>query len=799
VSSLPQSLRRIRDGNSGLVVGKFYTPDELKTNGFQLKELVLDGIVEPESIPKDETFLVYEIKKNGQVVGWLWKEVFLDREKLQRRYELFVEAHARMDNILEENKLDDDILKKVEEVRHKMHLWAILLKRTQWKENLYSYDASELKAKVEIDILNKNMQLNKAANFIADNKDFGWAAIKDKMVELSYGLGHLRDYPYGTGDGDDSYADIGILYIYKAINEYWKNEGYNIVLFTAPEKLIERHFHVDSRGIYEYFIQIPTLRFNAELMNLIMHQVSHLSKYLDKITLDEAWNQDIFHNLIGLLKEVDWSKYIKEGRTLQLYSEMNSWGAKGYYQTELKNMGIPVPDFRIMKWDEKLSPQGLFPQNTAVYSVRSSPPFPMPGLVDTVLNVGMTEEKVELLARKYGERFVYETYARFLRSFGMSVFRIEKELFGDIPSSLNSQTAQELAQKYKKIIEGKGFKIPQDQLQQLEMAMKAVKDSWNSEAAKKYRLDNGIPDALGTAVMIQDMKFGNLNEKSGSFVLISRDDISGEKRILIEYVPQRQGDDLMTGAINPIPIEQSSLAPQIINEIKSYAEGIEREFKDMQVIEGVIEDGKVWILQRGDFKRSPEATVKIAVEMVNAALLTKEELFMKINLKQLKEDLTHVQIDPKIKTTPIGRGEGVYTGASSGAIALSLDKLKELEDKGIPAIWIKEEAYPDDYNGMVLAEGLVVRLGGRLKHAAILGRTLKKPTIVGATSLKIDRQNKTVTIGGKTYKEGDFITIDGTSGDIYDGMLNLIKINPQDNSYFITLAQWYKEIYGRDI
>lgn len=272
--------------------------------------------------------------------------------------------------------------------------------------------------------------------------------------------------------------------------------------------------------------------------------------------------------------------------------------------------------------------------------------------------MSITKDNLIKLVNKYGKRFAYETYARFLHSFGTGVFRVDKEEFGNIPDNLNDQTAKELAERYEEIIRKHGYEVPQDPYKQLKMAIKVVEDSWNSEEAKKYREENGIPDDLGTGVIIQEMKFGNLDENSGSFVLFTRDPITGEKGLFIEYAPQRQGEDLVSGSINPVPIEESGLSQKIIDDIKEYAEEIEKGFKYPQDIEGVIEDGKVWILQTRDAKLDPEAEIKAVIDMVEEGIITKERALMRINLEELEDRLSHMQITPGIDVNPLAEGLG---------------------------------------------------------------------------------------------------------------------------------------------
>jgi phosphohistidine swiveling domain-containing protein len=803
------SFRRIRNASPELVVGKFYKPEELKARGFQLAEITLlnlEQIFGP--LPSNENFLIYEIIKEGKVVGWLWREIFLDRRALENRFRLFIDAHARMDEILNTGNLVGDALLKLMDVRKRIFLWAALFKWAikHGSSLVWSFDVNEVKAETLMDIEIKKMLSGEHSDFIIGQKNFGLIKIKNKNAELSYRLVYLKDYVSGRGIGPslDSYSDIRSLYLYRAINEFGKKQG-RIFLYTEPLKNRFDYYHVDSKAYNEWFVLAPTLLFHIELRNLLEAQFAYLDKEISGLVFDGVWDNGILEKLVSSLERVDWGKYLPPGRNFEDYAEIIRLGDKGYQLRELKDkVKVPVPDFRIIKADEGLPAKTeLFKKGGVVlYAVRSSPSFfPLPGLVDTVLNVGLTEEGIKLLAQKHGERLAYETYARFLRSFGTSVFKIRREEFKDIPANLNKQSAQELAEKYKRIIEGRKFNIPQDPYEQIKLAYQAVRDSWNYPQVRQYRQENSIPDEPGMAVIIQEMKFGNLDDNSGAFLLITRHDIKGTKEISIEYLPRRQPEDLVGGGINPKPLdERSGISPLAIGGIKYFAWEIEKEFREMQVIEGLMEEGKVWFLDTKDAVVSPEATVRIAVEMVEEGLITKKELFDRINLKEIKKALDYYQLDPQISANPIAQGEGVYPGAVSGVMALSPEKILEFKKQGKTVIWIKRAVIDPrlDYGDIKQADGLVVSQGGRLSHGALLGRSEGKPTIVGVSSLHIDERNRTVTIGEITYKEGDFITMDGNRGAIYRGELHLVK-PIESNPYFQKLVQWYKEIYGKDI
>jgi phosphohistidine swiveling domain-containing protein len=740
--------------------------------------------------------------------SWLWEDRFLDEEKLKKRYELFIEAHARMDNGLSEGKLDKEIQKNLDILRNKMHLWAYLF------GNILKKDIQM----VTVDIISKRDELRGMSEISCEGQNSYLFLLKVEnglvTVEINYPGERIYNHMNGLEYANDSYLSA----IIKALVKFNRDK---IINFSKKER--EEQIGPEYRGHYKVFCT-DYLKFPYPFLPIFIKQFRFLIDYWN-----ENFNYDFVSRIHPYLDEPEEiaqlcialaSADFRSDTANPSDIKLKIVGNKGYRLSVMEKISSSlIPPFIIefenilqldkdglrktisnsfdellgVRYVKLLPPSGYIKH--LLLTVRSNPLISMPGLMDTILNIGLTYDGVWLLAEKYGARFAYETYARFLRSFGTGVFGIDKEEFGNIPDDLSDQTAKELAKRYEKIIKKYGYKVPQDPYKQLEMAIKAVEDSWDSEQAKKYRKENGIPDDLGMAVIIQEMKFGNLNENSGSFVLFTRDPITGEKGLFIEYAPQRQGEDLVSGSINPVPIEESGLSEKVINEIKEYAEKIEKEFKYAQDIEGVIEDGKVWILQTRDAKLSPEAEIKALVDMVEEGILTKEEALMRINLEELEDRLSHMQIAPETEANPIAKGLGASSGAVGGVIAFDLEDIEKYKNQNLPVILVKKEFYPYVHlEELMFSDGLVTQIGGRLSHGAIQGRIHEKPTIVGA-NIEVDRENKTVTIGGKLCKAGDYITIDGTNGNVYDGKIELIK--PEEvNPYLEILKEWYQEVYG---
>ena len=404
---------------------------------------------------------------------------------------------------------------------------------------------------------------------------------------------------------------------------------------------------------------------------------------------------------------------------------------------------------------------------------------------------------MDIWAKEYGY-YVYELYARFLQSFGTTVFGIDENDLKPVPSGLRAEEYRSLAAEYENIITQRGYEIPAERKRQLEMAIKSVLNSWNSEEAKVYRLTHGIPESIGPGgIILQRMVYGNLNDNSGSFVLFTRNPLTGEKGVYIEYGRKTVGIDLVSGRVTPIPLEKSGIPEKLIWELTLYAEIIEEEFGYVQDIEGVIENGKIWILQTRDAKLSPEAEAKVLVEMVEEGILTKEEALRRANLNELEEKLIRPGIAPDVAEKPIGEGLGASSGAMYGVVALSEEKAKEYKNRGMPVILVKEEVYPaGDLKAMEIVDGIVTCVGGITSHGAIVARDIGVPAVVGVKELKIDKERHIVEVQGKEIREGEYITIDGTNGFIYYGKLPLKEpagINPD----FEKLRRWEEELIRR--
>ena len=771
--------------------------EELRQNGFEIKEITLEGLIPPEAIPRDEIFVIYEVTKKDTAPRWFWKGEFLNRDQFEAMYESFVDKHALLDSeLLKSLQLYQRYQEDIDFDRHITHLWAILFGKvlgktkegvledinTKRREIMSRYDTrdtsgleDEFSIKIEGDVATLHA-------FV----------LKFHTYEFFHDFDHPDDIDYSSNLRD----------IFKKIALYYQSIcGENVVEFkeeTVKEiQLPEPKDPNIPLRTREFLVKLE-LKFPKFLMSLIMDQVRFLE------------DKDKFFSITDAPIATRWKR--KFYTLLEQYFGMA--GRKAFNLVRLIKSDFPVPLLFIFSKAENLTGYKYFRLpyarveigseealrnfirnriNGKLISVRSSPSVSMPGILSTVTNVGMNDEVVEIFAQRCGERFAYETYARFLRSFGTVVFGIDGELFEPLLLHQDAEYYKGLVERYKRVIKAQGYAIPEDPYTQLQMAIKAVKRSWESEVAKKYRAENGIPDDLGMAVIIQEMRFGNLNEDSGSFVLFTRHPVTGEKGVYIEYVPQSQGEDLVEGRVNPIPIEESGLRPEVIEELEEIAVKIEEEFGYVQDIEGVIEDGKIWILQTRDAKLSPEAKAKVLVEMVEEGLLTKEEALERVELEGLEAELTRPRIASEMDEEPIGKGLGASSGAVVGVVALSEEKIKEYKEQELPVILIKEAIYPaSDWDVMGEIDGLVTHVGGILSHGAVQARIMGIPAVVGV-DMKIEEGM--IRIGDLEIKEGEYVTIDGTSGVIYRGKLPL-KEPDGVNPYLEILKEWEEELRG---
>jgi len=507
-------------------------------------------------------------------------------------------------------------------------------------------------------------------------------------------------------------------------------------------------------------------------------------------------------------------------------------GGKGAGLAEMTNAGIPVPpgftittemctyyyqhngklpdDFDqqlneyLKKLEEVTGKKFGSSENPLLVSVRSGAKISMPGMMDTILNLGLNDEVVKGLAKNSGdERFAYDAYRRFIQMFGNVVMGIDKNKFEKYleekkkergvkyDSELTSDDLKDLVEKFKQVYkEETGEDFPQDPMQQLKMAIEAVFKSWNNPRAITYRKINKIPDDLGTAVNIVTMVFGNMGDDSGTGVGFTRNPSTGEKEFYGEYLTNAQGEDVVAGIRTPKPIsELKKEMPEVYKQLKEVTERLEKHYRDVQDFEFTIEKGKLYMLQTRTGKRTPLAAVKIAVDMVEEGLITKEEAIMRVEPSQI-DQLLHPIIDPKVKVEPIAKGLPASPGAASGKVVFTADDAEE-KAKEEPVILVREETSPDDIHGMNAAEGVLTSRGGMTSHAAVVARGMGKPCVVGCGELLVDEKNKVIRVRDKEIKEGDWITIDGGTGNVILGQIPTVE--PGITGEFKKLMDWADE------
>ncbi|MDW8063714.1 MAG: pyruvate, phosphate dikinase [Candidatus Caldarchaeum sp.] len=484
-------------------------------------------------------------------------------------------------------------------------------------------------------------------------------------------------------------------------------------------------------------------------------------------------------------------------------------GGKGYGLVQMTAIGLPVPPGIIIltsackeyyRSGGKI-PEGLFeelreklkvlenrtgkrfgdPSNPLLVSVRSGAPYSMPGMMDTILNLGLNDAVAEGLVKLTGdERFVYDAYRRFIQMFariamGVKTDRFEKLLeetrhrLGvkfdiEIPAS----EMKKIVEKFKQIVrEEKGMELPQDPFEQLKMAVEAVFRSWNNPRAVEYRRYYKIPDDLGTAVNIQMMVFGNLGEKSGSGVGFTRNPSTGEKKLYGEYLPKAQGEDVVAGIRTPFPIDK--LEQKLLSQLEDMAKKLEQHFKDMQDFEFTVENDKLYMLQTRNGKRTAQAAVKIAVDMYKEGLISAAEALLRVDPNELNQ-LLHRRLDPSYKGKPIAKGLNASPGAASGIVVFDTNEAAQRGAKGEKIILVRPETTPEDIKGMIAAQGVLTSRGGMTSHAAVVARGMGKPAVVGCESIRINMDEGYFTTSeGLVVRKGDVITIDGGSGQVFFG------------------------------
>jgi pyruvate,orthophosphate dikinase len=457
-------------------------------------------------------------------------------------------------------------------------------------------------------------------------------------------------------------------------------------------------------------------------------------------------------------------------------------------------------------------------QNPLLVSVRSGAPVSMPGMMDTILNLGLNDETVEGLAKQSNNRrFAYDSYRRFIQMYANVVLGIDHHHFEEILESfkeenglvndadLGAELLENLVIEYKKTVKkctNKDF--PQDVKTQLIEAISAVFESWMNERAVYYRKINRISADLGTAVNIQSMVFGNLGESSGTGVAFTRDPSTGLNKLYGEYLLNAQGEDVVAGIRTPGPINKEGAAqndsglpsleevlPEVYEEFVKIAKILEENYKDMQDIEFTIENKKLFILQTRNGKRTAKAAIKIAVDMVNEGKIDKKTAILRVDAKSL-DVLLHRTIDPKFKKNVIDKGLPASPGSASGVIVFSVPKVEEFNAKGIDTILVRIETDAKDIQGMFNSKGILTSRGGMTSHAAVVARGMGKPCVTSARNLVIDYKNSQIKIHDKVLKEGDLITIDGSTGEVFEGEIPTME--PAFFEEFKILMGWADEL-----
>ena len=529
------------------------------------------------------------------------------------------------------------------------------------------------------------------------------------------------------------------------------------------------------------------------------------------------------------------NKYVylfSEGNT----SMKNLLGGKGANLAEMTNLGIPVPSgFTVTtescnKYYEdgkKISDEIIsqiyeslekleqatgkkFGDNTnpLLVSVRSGARVSMPGMMDTILNLGLNDVAVEAMANLTNNpRFAYDSYRRFIQMFSDVVMGIEKRLFEnkidelkekkgvEFDTDLNADDLKVLVSEFKEIYKKeKGEDFPSDPRIQLIESITAVFRSWDNPRAIVYRRLNDIPGEWGTAVNVQQMVFGNKGETSGTGVVFSRNPATGEKAIYGEYLMNAQGEDVVAGIRTPLPISKlKEQNPEIYKQFEDIVNTLENHYKDMQDMEITIEEGKLYFLQTRNGKRTAQAALKIAVDLVEEGMLTKEQAILKVEPKQL-DSLLHPAFytEDLKKANPIAKGLPASPGAACGKIAFSADEAKERAALGEDVVLVRLETSPEDIEGMIAAKGILTVRGGMTSHAAVVARGMGTCCVAGCGSLKVDEEKRIVEVDGKVYTADDYISIDGATGNVYGEKIKTVA--PEITGHFATFMAWADEI-----
>lgn len=526
-----------------------------------------------------------------------------------------------------------------------------------------------------------------------------------------------------------------------------------------------------------------------------------------------------------------WVYLFKEGNASQKYL----LGGKGANLSEMTNIGLPVPPgitvtteacTEFYEQGKKLTDEIINQikthmtlleeqtgkkfgdeENPLLVSVRSGAAFSMPGMMDTILNLGLNDLTVEGMANKTGNpRFAYDSYRRFIQMFGDVVLEIPKYKFDNVlddtkeknnykyDTELTADDLKQLVKEFKEIYKKETKSdFPQEPETQLLMAVEAVFRSWNNQRAITYRNLYDIPHNLGTAVNVQSMVFGNMGDSSGTGVAFTRNPSTGEKKVFGEFLINAQGEDVVAGIRTPLTIDKlNDVMPEIYKEFMESANTLEQHYKDMQDIEFTIEQGKLYFLQTRNGKRTAEAALRAAVEMVGENLIDKKTAVMRVDPKSL-DQLLHPKFDPDDlkKAMPVAKGLPASPGAATGKIYFTADEAVAAAKNGEAAILVRKETSPEDIEGMSKAKGILTSRGGMTSHAAVVARGMGKCCVAGCETIFVDEARKTMTIEGKVYTEGDYISLDGSTGNVYIGKIKTVEANISGN--FGILMEWADE------
>ncbi len=530
--------------------------------------------------------------------------------------------------------------------------------------------------------------------------------------------------------------------------------------------------------------------------------------------------------------EKKWVYLFKEGEA----SKKALLGGKGANLAEMTNIGLPVPfGFTVTtdacaefynqgeKFSDEIKKQVNECMNVIegqsgkkfgdikdplLVSVRSGAAISMPGMMDTILNLGLNDDAVIGLATKTGnERFAYDSYRRFIQMFSDVVLSVPKYLFENVlddakeengyesDTELSSENLKKIVEEYKAIYKKEVRKdFPQDPNEQLEMAINAVFSSWNNARAITYRNIHNMSHSMGTAVNVQSMVFGNMGDDSGTGVAFSRNPATGENKLFGEFLMNAQGEDVVAGIRTPKTIDElNEIMPEIFTQFKDITERLEKHYKDMQDIEFTIEKGKLFILQTRNGKRTADAALRSAVEMVGEGLINKTEALLRIEPSSL-DQLLHPTFDEATmkEAEALTKGLPASPGAASGKVFFTASEAVSAVGKGIDVILVRKETSPEDIEGMNVANGILTARGGMTSHAAVVARGMGKCCVAGCDEVKVDEAAKTFTIKGAKFVEGDIISLDGSTGKVYKGSIKTVE--PNLSGDFSKLMEWADEV-----